>query len=82
LSKFAAERKGVASPLVENTDIFIAPDIEAANILYRSILYFAKGESCGIVVGAQAPLMVLSRAESPETKLRSIALAMLAGGAA
>jgi phosphate butyryltransferase len=82
LSKFAAERKGVASPLVENTDIFIAPDIEAANILYRSILYFAKGESCGIVVGAQAPLMVLSRAESPETKLRSIALAMLAGGTA
>ena len=77
LSKFAAERKGVASPLVENTDIFIAPDIEAANILYRSILYFAKGESCGIVVGAQAPLMVLSRAESPETKIRSIAIAML-----
>jgi phosphate butyryltransferase len=82
LSKFAAERKGVASPLVENTNIFIAPDIEAANILYRSILYFAKGESCGVVVGAKAPLMVLSRAESPETKLRSIALAMLAGGAA
>jgi len=78
LSAFAAERKGIASPLVEDTDIFIAPDIEAANILYRAILYFAKGESCGIVVGAKVPLILLSRAETPDTKLRSIALAMLA----
>ncbi|MBM3747462.1 MAG: bifunctional enoyl-CoA hydratase/phosphate acetyltransferase [Acidobacteria bacterium] len=78
LSAFAAERKGIASPLVENTDIFIAPDIEAANILYRAILYFAKGESCGLVVGAKVPLILLSRAETPDTKLRSIALAMLA----
>ncbi|MBM3747465.1 MAG: hypothetical protein FJW34_16895 [Acidobacteria bacterium] len=78
LSGLAAERKGIASPLVEGTDIFIAPDIEAANILYRAILYFAKGESCGIVVGAKVPLILLSRAETPDTKLRSIALAMLA----
>jgi phosphate butyryltransferase len=78
LSKFAAERKGIDSPLVENTDVFIAPDIEAANILYRSILYFAKGESGGIVVGAKVPLILLSRAETAETKIRSIAIGILA----
>jgi phosphate butyryltransferase len=77
LSRFAAERKGIESPIIENTDIFIAPDIEAANILYRAILYFARGESCGIVYGARVPLILLSRAETPETKIRSIALAML-----
>ncbi len=77
LSRFAAERKGIESPVVENTDIFVAPDIEAANILYRAILYFAKGESGGIVVGAKVPLILLSRAETPETKIRSIALGML-----
>jgi len=77
LSRFAAECKGIDSPLVENTDIFLAPDIEAANILYRAILYFARGESGGIVVGAKVPLILLSRAESPETKIRSIALAIL-----
>ena len=76
LSRFAAECKNIDSPIVENTDIFIAPDIEAANILYRAILYFAKGESGGIVVGAKVPLILLSRAESPETKIRSIALAI------
>jgi phosphate butyryltransferase len=77
LSRFAAERKNIDSPIVEDTDIFIAPNIEAANILYRSILYFAKGESGGIVVGAKVPLILLSRAETPETKLRSIAIGLL-----
>jgi phosphate butyryltransferase len=77
LSRFAAERKNIDSPVVEATDVLIAPDIEAANILYRAILYFAKGESGGIVVGAKVPLVLLSRAETPETKIRSIALALL-----
>jgi len=77
LSRFAANRKGIDSPLVENTDIFIAPDIEAANILYRALLYFAKGISGGIVVGAKVPLILLSRAESPETKIYSIAIGIL-----
>ena len=77
LSKFAAERKGIASPVVENTDIFLAPDIEAANILYRAIVYFAKAESGGIVLGARVPMVLLSRAETPETKVRSIAIGVL-----
>ena len=77
LSRFAAERKNIQSPVVEATDVFIAPDIEAANILYRAILYFAQGKSGGIVVGAKVPLVLLSRAETPETKIHSIALALL-----
>ena len=77
LSRFAADRKGIDSPLVEQTDIFVAPDIEAANILYRAILYFAKGQSGGVVIGAQVPLILLSRAEPAETKIHSIAIALL-----
>jgi len=77
LSRFAAERKGIDSPLVEATDILVAPDIEAANILYRAILYFAHVPTGGVVVGARVPLVLLSRAEPAETKLHSIALAML-----
>jgi phosphate butyryltransferase len=77
LSRFAADRKNIQSPLVEATDIFIGPNIEAANILYRAVLYFAQGKSGGIVVGAQVPLVLLSRAETPETKIHSISLALL-----
>lgn len=82
LSRFAADRKGIDSPLVEHTDIFICPDIEAANILYRAILYFARGESGGVVMGARVPLILLSRAETPDTKIRSIAIGMLVVSAA
>ncbi|HXM45315.1 MAG TPA: bifunctional enoyl-CoA hydratase/phosphate acetyltransferase [Bryobacteraceae bacterium] len=78
LSRFAAERKKIVSPVVENTDIFLAPDIEAANILYRAIVYFAKAESGGIVLGARVPVVLLSRAETPQTKLHSIAIGVLA----
>ena len=81
LSRFAAERKGIESPLTANTDIFLAPDIEAANILYRAILYFAHGESGGVVLGAKVPLVLLSRAETPETKIRSIAIGALTSAA-
>jgi len=77
LSKFAAKCKGIDSPIVENTDIFVCPNIESANILYRAITYFANGESGGLVIGAKVPLILLSRAEPPETKIRSIALAVL-----
>ena len=77
MSRFAAERKHIDSPVVENTDILLCPNIEAANILYRAILYFAKGDSGGIVVGAKVPLILLSRAETPMTKIRSICLALL-----
>ena len=77
LSKFAADRKGISSPIVENTDIFLAPDIEAANILYRAVVYFAKAESGGIVLGARVPVVLLSRAESPETKVNSIAIGIV-----
>jgi len=77
LSRFAADRKTIQSPVVEATDVFIAPNIEAGNILYRAILYFGHGESGGIIMGARVPLVLLSRAETPETKIHSISLALV-----
>jgi len=76
-SRFAAECKNIQSPVVEAADILISPDIEAANILYRAAIYMAGAESGGIVVGAKTPLVLLSRAEPPQTKIHSIALALL-----
>jgi phosphate butyryltransferase len=77
LSRFAADRKSIDSPVVEAVDVLISPDIEAGNILYRAITYFAQGQSGGIIVGARVPLVLLSRAEPPETKIHSISLALL-----
>jgi phosphate butyryltransferase len=82
LSRFAADRKNISSPVVADTDIFLHPDIEAANIFYRAVIYFAKGESGGIIVGARVPIILLSRAETPHTKIHSIAIAALVAKAA
>ncbi|MFC1982223.1 bifunctional enoyl-CoA hydratase/phosphate acetyltransferase [Chloroflexota bacterium] len=77
IAKWVAEEKGFTSPTAGCTDIFICPTIEAANILYRSIIYLAKGESGGVVMGAAAPILALSRAEPVETKIHSICLGVL-----
>ena len=77
LSRFAAECKNIQSPVVDAADILIAPDIEAANILGKAASYLAGAESAGIVVGTKTPLVLLSRAEPPQTKIYSIALALL-----
>ena len=76
-SRFAAERKNIQSPLVEAVDILVAPDIEAANILGRAATYLAGAETGGLVMGTKTPLVLLSRAEPPQTKINSIALALL-----
>jgi phosphate butyryltransferase len=76
-SRFAAERKNVRSPVVEAVDILVVPDIEAGNILGRAAIYLAGAETGGVVVGTKTPLVLLSRAESPQTKINSISLALL-----
>lgn len=77
LSKEAAAKKGLDSPIAGEADIFINPNIEAANIMFRCLVYFAGARNCGVVVGAKVPLVLLSRAETPDTKLHSLALAIL-----
>jgi phosphate butyryltransferase len=79
----AARHKGITNALAGRADILVAPDIEAGNILYKSLTCFARAEAAGILVGARAPIVVTSRSDSAAGKLRSMALATLchaAGG--
>jgi phosphate butyryltransferase len=73
----AARHKGIDHPVAGNADILIMPDIEAGNILYKSLVYFAGAKCAGLVVGAKIPIVVTSRADNEEDKLNSIALAVL-----
>jgi phosphate butyryltransferase len=77
VSEGAARRKGIKSEMAGRADILVAPDIEAANILYKSLVFFAGAVEAGIVVGAKVPVVVTSRADSAENKLYSIALGAL-----
>lgn len=77
ISKKAAETKGVRSEVAGDADILLMPYIEAGNVLYKSLTYFAKSKNAGIILGAKAPIVLTSRADSEETKLYSIVLAVL-----
>ncbi|HBC75930.1 MAG TPA: phosphate butyryltransferase, partial [Candidatus Wallbacteria bacterium] len=75
VSKEAAKIKGIESPVAGDADILVTPDIEAGNVLYKSIGYFVKAKMAAIIVGAKAPIILTSRADSHEAKFLSIALA-------
>lgn len=77
VSKEAAKIKGVTHPGAGDADIILVPDIEAGNILYKSLSFLAKAENAGIVLGAKAPVVLTSRADSDHSKLLSISLAVL-----
>lgn len=75
INKESADIKGIESPVAGDADILVCDDIDAANILYKSLIYFAHTKCAAVILGAKAPIVLTSRADSDETKLNSIALA-------
>lgn len=73
----AAKHKGINSPVAGCADILMVPDIEAGNILGKSLVYIAGSRIAGLIMGATKPVIVTSRADTHEAKLLSIALGAL-----
>ncbi len=77
VSSQAAQIKGVESPIAGEADILLVPNIASGNISVKALIYLGKVEVGGIVVGAKAPIVLLSRADTAKIKLNSIALGAL-----
>lgn len=77
LSAQAAERKGIASRVAGKTDLILVPNITCGNAFIKVLMFLANAKVGGVVVGAQVPIILLSRADNPEEKLYSIALALV-----
>ncbi|WP_425447603.1 phosphate butyryltransferase [Dethiothermospora halolimnae] len=77
VSKEAAKHKGIDHPVAGDADIILVPTIETGNVLYKALNFLANSKSAGIIVGAKAPIVLTSRADSDEAKLNSIALGVL-----
>ena len=75
ISSMSAEIKGIDSLVAGDADLLVADDIEAANALYKSLVFLAGAKCAAVILGASAPIVLTSRADSKETKLNSIALA-------
>jgi phosphate acetyltransferase len=73
----AARVKKIKSPVAGQADILVVPDLEAGNMLAKSLSFLADADSAGIVLGARVPIILTSRADSLMSRLASCAVAVL-----
>lgn len=73
----AARIKQIESRVSGEVDLLVVPDLNAGNVLYKSLGYMADGDCAAIVLGARVPLVLTSRADSMTSRLASMALALL-----
>ena len=73
----AAKMKGIESEVAGNADVLIVPNIEAGNIFGKALTYYCNYRVAHVVMGAKAPILIASRADTAETKMLSMALGVL-----
>ncbi|MBY0231089.1 MAG: hypothetical protein K2W96_17530 [Gemmataceae bacterium] len=72
----AGEKKKVAGPVAGAADALLFPDLTSANLTVKAIMYTADCRFGGVLCGAACPVVFMSRADTAETRLRSLALAL------
>src|SRR5208283_374091 len=77
ISVEAAAIKGIVSPVAGRANVLVVPDLEAGNMLAKSLSFLAGADAAGIVLGARVPIILTSRADSLLTRLASCAVASL-----
>jgi len=78
VSSESAKHKEIKSEVAGDTDLLLMPDIEVGNVLYKSLVFFARAKVASMIVGASAPIVLTSRSDSEQAKFDSILLAAVA----
>jgi len=74
----SARHKEIKSEVAGDVDLLLMPDIEVGNVLYKSLVFFAKAKVASMIVGASVPIVLTSRSDSEQAKFDSILLAAVA----
>lgn len=74
----SAKNKGIRSEVAGDTDLLLMPDIEVGNVLYKSLVFFAKAKVASLILGALVPIVLTSRSDSEQAKYDSILLSAAA----
>ena len=77
----AAALKRIVSPVAGKANVLVVPDLEAGNMLAKSLSFLAGADAAGIVLGTRVPIILTSRADSLTTRLASCAVAVLVAAA-
>ena len=80
VSAAALKHKGIASRINGDVDLFLVPTIEVGNVLGKSMVYFAGATMAGLVLGAQVPIVMTSRNDTPRSKFMALTMAALNRG--
>ncbi len=72
----AARTKGVTSLVAGRAQVLVTPNLESGNMLAKDLAFVAHAETAGLVLGAQVPVMLTSRADDEDSRLASCALAV------
>lgn len=75
ISLESAIHKGIRSEVAGDTDLLLMPDIEVGNVLYKSLVFFARAKVASVILGAAAPIVLTSRSDSEQAKYDSLLLA-------
>jgi phosphate acetyltransferase len=73
----AARIKGIKSAVAGRAQILVVPDLEAGNMLAKNLIFLARADAAGIVLGARVPIILTSRADSVRARMASCAVAVL-----
>jgi phosphate acetyltransferase len=73
--------KKIDSPVAGRANVLVVPDLEAGNMLAKSLSFLAGADAAGIVLGARVPIILTSRADSVMTRLASCAVAVMVASA-
>lgn len=77
VSAQAAREKGIVSPVAGRADVLVVPNLEAGNMLAKQLTFLGGADAAGVVLGAQVPIILTSRADSARTRAASVAVAVL-----
>ncbi len=81
ISPEAAAIKHIVSPVAGRANVLVVPDLEAGNMLAKSLSFLAGADTAGIVLGARVPIILTSRANSMLARLASCAIASMVAAA-
>jgi phosphate butyryltransferase len=78
ISLESAQHKGIRSEVAGDTDFLLMPNIEVGNVLYKSLVFFARAKVAAVILGASVPIVLTSRSDSEQAKYDSILLSAAA----